>query len=111
MAPTADTRTRVARKLAGVLACATLLGLTLAPGASAWSPEDATYKVGTQSNDAVKMGDGTILRANVYYPVDPKTGQAAPGLFPVILTQTPYGKDIGSAAAALGAGEEPYLVQ
>ncbi len=54
------------------------------------------------------MPDGTVLRANVYYPaVD---GHAAPGPFPVLLPQTPYGKD--SVAAVGGAtGEDEYLVE
>ena len=61
----------------------------------------------------VKMSDGTMLYANVYYPTD-KTGQAAAGPFPVILTQTPYGKDDGKyAGGALGglAGNSDYLIQ
>jgi putative CocE/NonD family hydrolase len=106
MAPIAVKLTRVAWMLAGVLAT----GALLAPVASAWSPEPATYKVGVQSNDPVKMSDGTILRANVYYPVDPNTGQAATGPFPVILTQTPYGKD-NAVFSGLGAGESAYLVE
>ena len=82
--------------------------------AHAWTPEPATYGVGEQGNDAIKASDGTVLRANVYYPTDPKTGAAEPGPFPVILTQTPYGKDdakfAGGNLAALGGGRT-YLVQ
>jgi putative CocE/NonD family hydrolase len=97
---------RVARALAGALT----LGALLVPAASAWTPEPASYKVGEQANDAVKMSDGTILRANVYFPVDPSTGKEAAGPFPVILTQTPYGKD-NAVFSGLGAGEDPYLVE
>jgi hypothetical protein len=39
------------------------------------------------------MADGTVLRVDVYYPTDPATGKAAAGPFPVLLTQTPYGKE------------------
>jgi putative CocE/NonD family hydrolase len=93
---------------------AALTAAALAPGASAWQPEAATYGVGTQSGDAITMSDGAVLRANVYYPTDPKTGQEAAGTFPVILTQTPYGKDDGKyVGGQLGglAGNSDYLVQ
>jgi uncharacterized protein len=107
----AMTRTRMLGCLAGVAA---ILGLA-APAAQAWTPEPATYGQGQQTNLPVTMSDGTVLEANVYYPTDPTTGQEAAGSFPVILTQTPYGKDDGAAAgssqlAAL-AGESSYLVE
>jgi putative CocE/NonD family hydrolase len=107
----AMTRTRMLGSLAGVAA---ILGLA-APAAQAWTPEPATYGQGQQTNLPVTMSDGTVLEANVYYPTDPTTGQEAAGSFPVILTQTPYGKDDGAAAgssqlAAL-AGESSYLVE
>lgn len=38
------------------------------------------------------MDDGTVLRADEYFPTDPVTGARAPGRFPVLLMQTPYGK-------------------
>jgi uncharacterized protein len=54
------------------------------------------------------MSDGTVLRANVYYPA--VNGQAAAGPLSVLLTQTPYGKD--SAGAVGGAtGEDADLVE
>ncbi len=58
-----------------------------------------------------------MLSANVYYPTDPSTGQEASGSFPVILTQTPYGKDdgdlagAGSSSLAELAGESDYLIE
>src|SRR5439155_9746802 len=48
----------------------------------------------------------TVLRANVIYPTDPATGQPAAGPFPVILTQTPYGKGQGGTTAP-GSAEQP----
>jgi hypothetical protein len=61
------------------------------------------------------MRDGTVLRANVYYPTDHKTRKEASGRFPVVLTQTPYGKDdakyAGSSSLGQLSGELPYLVQ
>src|SRR5580704_8514573 len=72
-----------------------------APAASAWQPEPASYGIGSRTNVPVTMSDGTVLSVNVYYPADPHTGQPAPGPFPVILTQTPYGKDDASAGGQL----------
>jgi putative CocE/NonD family hydrolase len=90
---------------------ASLLSCALsAPAAWAWQPQAASYGVGSQTNFAVRATDGTVLRANVYFPTD-KSGSAAPGPFPVILTQTPYGKDNGAFSSSLGAGESDYLVQ
>src|SRR3954471_9639254 len=90
-----------------------------APGAPAWTPEQPTYGVGENHNVGVKMSDGTVLRANVYYPTDAKTGQAATGPFPVIMVYTPYGKDTvgyasgreGGAEAGTQAGAMPYFVK
>ena len=85
-----------------------------APSALAWQPEAATYGVGSETNVAVTMSDGTVLRANVYYPTA-ANGAEASGNFPVILSQTPYGKDDGSAGGSSSlselAGESTYLVQ
>src|SRR5437764_587430 len=87
-----------------MVASATLLDGT----ALAWSPEPASYGVVEQQNVPVTMSDGTVLRANVYYPAT--GGQPAAGPFPVLLTQTPYGKDsVGSVGS--GTGEDTYLVE
>jgi putative CocE/NonD family hydrolase len=64
-----------------------------------------------QANVPVEMADGTVLRADVFVPTDRQTGQPATGSFPVILTQTPYGKSAGSTAGAIGGGVNPYLVE
>ena len=94
-----------------------VLGLTLSVVASvalfngtalAWSPEPAQYGIAEQQNVPVTMGDGTVLRANIYSPT--LNGQPAPGPFPVLLTQTPYGKDTTGVAGG-GTGEDPYLVE
>jgi putative CocE/NonD family hydrolase len=92
---------------------ALLAAAALAAPAQAWSPEPASYGVSEQANAAIRMSDGTVLRANVYYPAD-RSGKPAAGPFPVILTQTPYGKDdakyAGGNLAALGGGST-YLAQ
>jgi putative CocE/NonD family hydrolase len=70
-------------------------------------------------NVPVTMADGTVLRANVFVPTDAGTGAPARGPFPVIMVQTPYGKDIlgtrsgeeGAREAGTQTGGLPYLVK
>jgi hypothetical protein len=87
--------------------------------AAAWTPEPVRYGVGKRSNVPVRMSDGTIIRANVFYPTDPRTGTVAAGRFPVIMVQNPYGKDtVGAASGQQGGpeagsetGQVPYLIE
>ena len=65
---------------------------TLAPGST---PPPPSYGVIERQNVPVRMSDGTVLSVNVYSPTDVTTGAPARGAFPVLLAQTPYGKDIG----------------
>src|SRR3954470_6797576 len=93
-------------------AVAALLGaaVIVAP-AQAWQPEPARYGVAEQHNVPVQMADGTILRADIYMPAN-SDGTAAAGPFPVVMTQSPYGKDAGlGLAGQAGTGEFAYLVQ
>ncbi len=92
-------------------AAVAVAGAAAVPGAAsaaggaappAWQPEQPTYGVGSTTNVGVTMADGTVLRADVYYPTDRSTGKAVTAQFPVLLTQTPYGKE--SLA-------DPYFVQ
>src|SRR6476660_8860103 len=109
------------RRLAGlsaVLISVAIGGAFASPAAAAWQPAAPSYGVGMHKNVDVKMSDGVLLRANVYYPTDPKTDAAAKGPFPVLMVQTPYGKDIvgaasgkeGGAEAATEAGPMPYFI-
>lgn len=90
-----------------------------APSARSWTPEAPVYGIGEHKNVAVTVTDGVVLRANVYFPTDPRTGVAARGRFPVVMVQTPYGKDTagatsgqsGGAEAASETGEVPYLIR
>jgi putative CocE/NonD family hydrolase len=90
------TRGKRSRALLGVapaLACAALLGTAAtapaAPGGK-WSSytRPATHEVVRDSNVAVPMRDGVVLRANVDRP-------AAAGRYPALVIQTPYNKDGG----------------
>ena len=88
-------------------------------GAAHWVPERAVYGIGEEHNVPVTMPDGTVLRANIYRPTDAKTGRPAPGPFPVVMVEAPYGKDtVGSASgqqsgpeASSETAEVPYLIQ
>ena len=81
-----------------------------APG-SHWHPERARYGVGSAKNSPVTMRDGTVLRADVYYPTA-ANGKRAAGRFPVVLTLTPYGKNVaGAAGVSDETGPSTYLVK
>ena len=54
-------------------------------------PEAPSYGRSTPVVTSVTMDDGVALSAQVVYPTDLVTGQRAPGPFPVLLTQNPYG--------------------
>jgi uncharacterized protein len=64
-----------------------------ASAASHWQPEPAKYEYQLAKDLQVKMDDGVQLRVDVYYPLDPNTKKRASGNFPVLLEQTPYGKE------------------
>jgi uncharacterized protein len=85
-----------------------------AAACATWHPEAARYGVGSVKSVPVTMSDGTVLRADVFYPTDPSTGREASGRFPVIVTQTPYVKYLDNSsnlASALGAGYSSYLIE
>src|SRR3954469_1281308 len=102
---------RFRRGAAGTaLAAACSIAALAAPGAAsaddggAWAPytRPAQYSTVTDKDVPIIMRDGTVLKANVTRP-------DAPGRFPVLITQTPYGKD-GAVILALG-GQADALVQ
>ncbi len=76
-----------------------------------WSPGPVIYDVGKTLNVPVTMSDGTVLRADVAFPVEQATGESATGPFPVVLTQTPYGKTISGSLEALAGAANPYLIR
>jgi putative CocE/NonD family hydrolase len=111
-------RRRAIAALASLLTASAALSLLSAP-ALAWKPGPERYGMGERKNVPVQMRDGTVLRANVYYPTDPATGAPAHGRFGVIMVQTPYGKDsVGAVSgqdagpqAATEAGPVPYMIK
>ena len=98
------------------LVCLTA-ALTAPDLAHAWKPEPARFGVSAPREFAVRMSDGTELRTDVYYPTDPATGVPARGPFPVVLSQTPYGKRSPVTTSSSNTGEGggnghfPYLVR
>lgn len=83
---------------------------TAASGATTWSPQPAVYGTGSVLDQPVTMADGTVLKADVYFPTTVGTTTAAPGHFPVLLQQTPYGKAFIVYAAAIAQTDVNYLV-
>jgi putative CocE/NonD family hydrolase len=103
-------RRTVAALAAACIATAFGIGVVAGPAAAAdgdggtWTSytRPAQYGEVTDKDVPITMRDGTVLRANVTRP-------DAPGKFPVLITQTPYGKD-GAVILALG-GATDALVQ
>lgn len=69
-----------------------------------WKPRPAAYGVVTDKDQRIRMSDGTVLVADVLRPA--RDGKAVPGRFPVLLTQTPYNKNVPTQSFAV-----PYLVE
>ncbi|MCW3003356.1 MAG: hydrolase, CocE/NonD family [Conexibacter sp.] len=97
------------RRVAGALAASiAIAGAAAGPvagaGAAEWTPYSRPAQFGTVTvkDVPITMRDGTVLRANVTRPDQP-------GRYPVLVTQTPYGKD-GAVILAL-AGQSDGLVQ
>jgi len=97
----------VGRALLGAALIAPL-GLAAARAVPApWSPQAPSYGEALAADQPVKAADGTVLRADLYYPTD-KAGRPAAGRFPVLLQQTPYGKS--NVSSAVANTDVPYLV-
>src|SRR4051794_24894171 len=90
--------------LSGVVLLAALMAAPAAHAAEpAWTSYDrpAQYGVVTDKDVKLTMRDGTVLVANVSRP-------DKPGRYPVVVTQTPYGKD-GAVIGALGGGSNALV--
>src|SRR3954447_11878779 len=89
-----------------LLALSVSLVLAAAAPAGAWTAPKAQYPgVVKQQDVSITMSDGVVLHGDVIHPAT-AGGAAAPGKFPVLLTQTPYNK----AAPSLNF-ENDYLVE
>ncbi len=92
--------------------------LSPASATASWQPGPERYGMTERHDVPVTMKDGTILRANVFSPTDQGTGKPAKGRFPVIIVQTPYGKDAAGTSSG-GASQEasteigalPYFIK
>lgn len=87
----------------------------VAPAHAAGYTRPAEYGVHQVKDLTIRMSDGVELSADVYYPADPVSGEPAQGPFPVVLSQTPYGKRSFVTTQSYGAfggdGYFPYLVE
>lgn len=72
-----------------------------------WTPRPAAYDEVVERDVPITMSDGTRLYADVYRPA--RGGKAAPGRFPVLLTQIPYNKNVFGIVP--GFAHFPYLVR
>lgn len=86
------------------------INASAAPGHH-WAPEAPTYRVRKRLDVPVRMADRTVLRADIALPEDPRTGRVAAGRFPVLLTQTPYGKETAGLSGSSAIGIDPYFVR
>src|SRR5205807_8413808 len=80
-----------------------------------WHAEPAGYGVSQPVEHMVAMSDGVQLAVDVYRPTG-SSGAPAPGRFPVIMSQTPYGKRSAVTTQSMGQGMGgdgfyPYLVE
>jgi predicted acyl esterase len=80
-----------------VLASITVGAAPATAGQATWvpQPEAPSYGRSQPVQASVTMDDGVVLSARVVYPADPGTNVRAPGKFPVLLTQNPYGTGRG----------------
>lgn len=85
---------------------------TVAPAvASGWTARGEDYpNVAKQTDLAIPMSDGTILRGDLLLPAGADK-HAVPGKFPVVVTITAYNKDVQQYAGGLAGGDPDYLVK
>ena len=107
------------RHCAAVLSCAAIVACAVPAVAGAsgwpWQPEAVNYGVSAATQHMVTMSDGVQLAVDVYRPTT-SSGAPAPGRFPVILSETPYGKRSVVTTQSMGQGlggdgYYPYLIE
>jgi putative CocE/NonD family hydrolase len=92
-----------------------VVGPATASADGPWHGAAASYGVSSPVQQMVTMSDGVQLAVDVYRPTL-SSGANAPGSFPVILSQTPYGKRSVVTTQSMGQGMGgdgyyPYLVE
>jgi putative CocE/NonD family hydrolase len=87
----------------GVVVSVLAVVAALVPALPAAAESADEYGVATESGVGVTMADGTVLRADLLRPAVEGTTTPAQGNFPVLITQTPYGR--------AGQRDETYFVQ
>lgn len=75
-------------------------GLPTAWTQGSWKPGQAVYGVGEELDVPVRMSDGVVIRASIAYPTELSTEKRAPGVFPVLLEQSPYDEQLFQSGAA-----------
>ena len=88
-----------------LLATMQTTALRASEASAQWQPESPRYGFSMTKNIDVRMDDGVLLSADVYYPTDLTAGTRAAGKFPVLLEQSPYGRN-----AALFSKTASYFV-
>jgi len=85
--------TRRTRAVLGATAALVLFAAAPASAATtvSWQPGPAVYGVSQPQNVTVTMDDGVAITVQMIYPTDLASGTRAPGVFPVLLSQDPYG--------------------
>jgi uncharacterized protein len=120
MAVVREVRSKAWRWSALIVAMVALVSSTSAhaattPANGPWNAEPASFGVSQPTQYMVTMSDGVQLAADVYRPTL-ASGADAPGPFPVILSQTPYGKRSVLTTQSMGQGMGgdgyyPYLIE
>lgn len=67
-------------------------------------PHASAHGIVVTRNIAIHLSDGQVLRADLYEPTDPHSGERSPGPFPVIVGITPYGKASATEGRIPGSG-------
>lgn len=105
------------RSQTGTAALIATLAL-LAPPAGAkenpgqWTPGPQRYEMPADpERQTIVASDGTKLAASVYYPIDPDTDDPAERAFPVVLSITPYGKDVPGLSGATVGDAATYVTR
>jgi hypothetical protein len=80
-----------------------------APG-STWRPEPAKYGTASKKDITVAGAGGTSISVDEYYPAN-ADGTPAKGPFPVVMTMTPYGKELNGSSVSTGAAGSSQLPQ